>query len=484
MRSMVWFRRDLRTHDHPALHAATKSATEGVVAVYVATPGQWRQHGDAPRKVGFWLDNLRSLSNQLSKLNIPLLIESVHDFADVPQALLRVASRVGAHAVHVNREYEVNESRRDALVERAFTKRGIRHHDYDDRTIVPPDILKTRKGNFFTAYSPFRRTWVNYVEHTTLLPLPPPGPQGDTGLTASEVPSSFEDFDLCGTSDHQRWPTGESAARRKLDDFIADTIERYDQNRDHPSVDGTSSLSPYLAAGVLSPRACLAQALRANDGRATGRNAGVETWISELTWRDFYTHVLVGFPRVSMDHPFDRTTKDMTWRQSPEELAAWKEGRTGYPLVDAGMRQLAQTGWMHNRLRMVTAMFLSKHLLIDWRKGESHFMSHLIDGDLAANNGGWQWSASTGTDAVPYFRIFNPYSQSKRFDVNGNFIREFCPELAEVAPKDLHNPKRFGQEERQRVGYPMPIVEHAHARERALTLFKTHRAGLKSRTLA
>jgi deoxyribodipyrimidine photo-lyase len=245
----------------------------------------------------------------------------------------------------------------------------------------------------------------------------------------------------------------------------------YGAGRDIPSINGTSVLSPYLAAGVISPRQCLAMAVTQNNGTINGQE-GPTTWISELTWRDFYTHVMVGFPRVSMHQPFKLKTNSIAWRTNESDLTAWRQGKTGYPIVDAGMRQLNQTGWMHNRLRMVTAMFLSKHLLIDWRLGETYFMQRLIDGDLAANNGGWQWSASTGTDSVPYFRIFNPFSQSKRFDPDGKFIKKFCPELSDVPTAALHDAKKLSAAARS-LDYPEFVVDHKQARERALNAFKS-----------
>ena len=226
-----------------------------------------------------------------------------------------------------------------------------------------------------------------------------------------------------------------------------------------------------MAAGVISPRQCLEMAREHEDGRT--KSEGAEVWISELTWRDFYTHVLVGYPRVSKHQPYKKKTSRIKWRDDHDDFEAWCQGRTGYPIVDAGMRQLNQAGWMHNRLRMVVAMFLSKNLLIDWRKGEQYFMTHLIDGDLAANNGGWQWSASTGTDAVPYFRLFNPFSQSERFDNDGEFIKQMCPELEHVPAKSLHDPKKLARAVKEHeADYPPLVVEYKQGRERALAAFK------------
>jgi deoxyribodipyrimidine photo-lyase len=233
-------------------------------------------------------------------------------------------------------------------------------------------------------------------------------------------------------------------------------------------------LSPYLACGVISPRYCLQQALEARRSVGRSRRESVMTWINELVWRDFYRHILVAFPRVSMGKPFLSAGERIQWRNNEDQFQAWCEGRTGVPIVDAGMRQLAQTGWMHNRVRMIVAMFLSKDLLIDWRWGERHFMRNLIDGDLASNNGGWQWSSSTGTDAAPYFRIFNPYTQSRRFDADGQYIRKFVTELAKIKGSAIHEP--HVDVTLAGVDYPPPIVDHAAARRLALQSYATLRS--------
>ena len=267
------------------------------------------------------------------------------------------------------------------------------------------------------------------------------------------------------------WPAGEAAAQRRLAEFADTALGRYDSQRDFPALPGTSQLSPYLATGVLSPRQCLHAALAANGGEFASGNTGAVSWINELLWREFYKHVLVGYPRVSMGRAFRAETEALAWRDAPADLEAWQQGRTGIPIVDAAMRQLLATGWMHNRLRMIVAMFLTKNLLIDWRAGERWFMQHLIDGDLAANNGGWQWSASTGTDAVPYFRLFNPLSQSKRFDPDGRFIRQWVPELAGLDARDIHHPAALGGPFGV-PGYPAPIVDLPRSRERALAAFR------------
>ena len=285
------------------------------------------------------------------------------------------------------------------------------------------------------------------------------------------IPQSVKGFTPPTESLRALWPAGEGHAQQRLAHFANEQIHYYKDERDLPAVPGTSQISAYLAAGVISPRQCLHAALQNNHGEFESGSPGVFTWVTELLWREFYKHILVGYPRVSRHRAFRLETEFLPWRDAPEELAAWKEGRTGIPIIDAAIRQLLETGWMHNRLRMVVAMFLTKNLLIDWREGERFFMQHLIDGDLAANNGGWQWSSSTGTDSVPYFRIFNPLSQSERFDPEGRFIKHWLPELADLNKKEIHNPSiaggLFGI-----ANYPRPMVDLKKSRERALTAFK------------
>ncbi|MFX8624819.1 FAD-binding domain-containing protein, partial [Acinetobacter baumannii] len=266
------------------------------------------------------------------------------------------------------------------------------------------------------------------------------------------------------------WPVGESYALEQLDQFVEDSVSHYKVERDFPHVHGTSKLSPYLNIGILSVRQCLQALFRNQHGNFHLDNEGQQTWLDELIWREFYQHILFDFPYVSKHLPFKKGTQKIKWNHNPEQLKAWQTGQTGIPIVDAGMRQLLQTGWMHNRVRMITAMFLCKNLLIDWRIGEQWFMQHLIDGDLAANNGGWQWCASTGTDAVPYFRIFNPISQSQKFDPNGDYIRKWVKELAHLDNKSIHDP--YSSKINLSLNYPKPIVDLKETRLKAIETFK------------
>jgi deoxyribodipyrimidine photo-lyase len=475
MRALVWFRSDLRTDDNHALFHASHEADRGVASVFTICAPQWREHDWADAKVEFILRNLRCLSDRLKRRNIPLLIVSCPTFARVPRLLLNLARQHRCDALHFNREHEVNEARRDQTVTALFEREGVRVCQHEGQTIIPPDVLRTKAGSFYTVFTPFKRAWIaHFQEHGGGELLPQPRRQAELICLPDPIPENVRGFDV-SNGQPELWPAGEERAARRLSRFIEKQIAHYKKRRDLPAVDGTSRLSPYLAAGVVSARRCLLEALEANRGRLHDGRVGASTWISELIWREFYRHVLVGFPRVSMGRAFDETTEQLIWRDDPQAFEAWCEGRTGVPIVDAGMRQLAQTGWMHNRLRMIVAMFLTKDLFIDWRRGERHFMRHLIDGDLASNNGGWQWSASTGTDAAPYFRIFNPYTQGRRFDPDGTFIRAYVPEIRGVDAKALHGPAALPADERLRLGYPEPICDHSQARQHAIAAFKSLR---------
>jgi len=468
MKTLVWFRNDLRIDDHPALHDAGERGA--VEAVFLIAARQWRTHDVGDNRLAFLLDSLHRHAADLDRLGIPLHVLQIPEFAGAPPALIDLALRIGAHALAFNEEYPLNERVRDSQVARACEAAGISVRRHEGSAILPPGSLLTGNGEPYTVFSPFKRRWLSQLDSRASTPLPRPRRRARPGAMAgapdpSPPPDTIDGVPRQRCAD--RWPAGAPEASRRLSAFLQDAVSAYHEARDIPARDGTSTLSPYLAIGAISARQCLHAALQANDGRIAGGNPGIESWINELIWRDFYRHVIAQFPHVSRGQAFRPDMDRVPWRDAPHELEAWQRGLTGYPLVDAAMRQLAETGWMHNRLRMLTAMFLTKHLLIDWRLGERWFMRQLIDGDFAANNGGWQWSASTGTDAAPYFRIFNPTTQAKRFDPDGTFVRRYVAELAGVTGKALFEPHLHGV-----VGYPTPIVEHRFARQRALAAFK------------
>ncbi len=489
MPAMVWFRADLRVHDNKALGAACKASSDGVLAVFLLAAGQWAQHDWSGVRVRFMLRTLGALRDRLESLNISLRVVEASRFDQAPEAIARLCQEHQVGTVFVNSEYEVNERARDDAVEARLRRDGIRLHRSHDQIMLPPGSVLTGDGKFYTVFSPFKRSYYRVLEEEGYLSgvgsaavVDAPKAQAKLSIKSDKIPAVVlvnDDSTRFATNvPDTAWPAGEDEAMARLKAFVKGSIDAYKAQRDFPAIDGTSTLSPHLAIGSISPRQCLAAAVVANDGKLDNKRNGFEGpnhWISELVWREFYKHILVGFPRVSMGRAFRPETERLAWRYDEEGFRHWQKGTTGVPIVDAGMRQLAETGWMHNRVRMVTAMYLTKDLLIDWRWGERHFMRHLVDGDLASNNGGWQWSASTGTDAAPYFRIFNPISQSRRFDAQAEYIKRHLPELRDLdggEKEAIHEPSELPALLRQSVNYPEPIVNHSAARDRAIAAFK------------
>ncbi|MBJ9976701.1 deoxyribodipyrimidine photo-lyase [Pseudomonas sp. S75] len=466
---LIWLRSDLRVDDNTALSAATHEGP--TIALWIASPQQWQAHDDAPGKVDFWLRNLRDLRHSLESLNIPLLIAHTDTWQQVPETVLAVCRKHKVQSVHWNDEYGLNEAQRDQCTRDELEGAGIAVHTHLDQVFFKPGTLLTKAGNYFQVFGQFRKACLEHLHRSVPSLAHPAKRQAKLSIANDPIPQHLQGFDKPRQSLREHWPAGEKEAQARLARFVDQRIDDYHVARDLPATPGTSQLSAYLAAGVISPRQCLHAALASNQGEFDSGSKGARTWIEELLWREFYKHILVGYPQVSRHKAFRAHTEALPWRDAPEDFKAWQEGRTGFPLIDAAMRQLLETGWMHNRLRMVSAMFLSKNLLIDWRKGEQHFMRHLVDGDLAANNGGWQWSASTGTDSVPYFRIFNPVTQSQRFDPDGRFIRHWLPELTHLDDKNIHLPvKSSGLFDTS--SYSNPIVDLRKSRERALAAFK------------
>ena len=466
---LIWLRSDLRVNDNTALSAACERGP--AVALWLASPGQWQAHDDAACKVDFWLRNLRDLRQSLEGINIPLLVRRIDTWDQAAQTLLDVCRQHKIEAVHWNDEYGINENSRDQATRALLEASGVQAHSYLDQLLFRPGTVLTRSGDYFQVFSQFKKVCLEHLHRSLPSQAPRVKRQAPVGIASDPIPQHIEGFDKPSRALSEHWPAGEDEAQARLSRFVDETIEDYHHLRDLPAKPGTSQLSAYLAAGVISPRQCLHAALASNRGEFDSGSTGTQTWINELLWREFYKHILTGYPQVSRHRAFRTHTELLPWRDAPADLEAWEQGRTGFPIIDAAMRQLLHTGWMHNRLRMIVAMFLSKNLLIDWRLGERHFMRHLIDGDLAANNGGWQWSASTGTDAVPYFRIFNPVSQSQRFDPQGHFIRHWVPELRGLDEKSIHQPTQnkdlFADN-----SYHRPIVDLSSSRQRALEAFK------------
>ena len=465
---LIWFRQDLRIHDHAALWHATQQGP--CIALAVLSPEQWQLHQDARIKTDFYLRRLKYLKQQLQQLNIPLIILNIPLWENLAPEILNLCQTLKIESLHANIEVGVNELERDAQVQQLLQQQQIRVEFYHDRILFPLGSIRNQSNQAYQVYSAFKKKCYERL----ILDVPACYPEieaQDPIQLSTKLPNvDLEKFSADYVVEHaaQLWPAEDRTALDLLDDFIEDKMAHYKTDRDLPAVDGTSRLSPYLNIGVISVRQCM-QALF-QDGYFQIEDVGQQTWLDELLWREFYLQTLFDFPRVSKHQPFKQNTNKIQWRNAPEDLAAWQQGQTGIPIVDAGMRQMLATGWMHNRVRMITAMFLCKNLLIDWRLGESWFMQHLIDGDLAANNGGWQWCASTGMDAVPYFRIFNPVSQSLKFDPNGDYIRQWVPELAHLDAKSIHEP--YAKNPDLELDYPKPIVDLKASRVRAIEAFK------------
>jgi deoxyribodipyrimidine photo-lyase len=415
--------------------------------------------------VRFLLDCLARLADDLAQRGSRLVLRCGDPAREIP----RLAQETGAVRVCWGRDGTPYARPRDARVRAALEHARVAVHESKDRVLFEAHEVCKPDGSAYSVYGPYRRAWLARLTREPQDPqraprLPPP-PAGVDSLPL-ELPA-----ELAPARDGSQIPRGgERAAARRLRAFLAGPARDYTRLRNLPARDGTSRLSPYLRFGAISVRSCLAQAraLAAGDRRAA---AGVRSWIDELAWRDFYAAILWRHPRL-LGAPFRAKYGALSWDGDERWFAAWRAGRTGFPIVDAGMRQLAQTGWMHNRVRMITASFLVKDLAIDWRRGERHFFERLVDGDPASNNGGWQWSAGTGTDAQPFFRVFNPTAQGERFDPDGDYVRHWVPELRGLRGADVHRP--WARESPPR-GYPAPIVDHAARRVLALARFRALR---------
>lgn len=467
--ALIWFRRDLRNDDHAALYHALRQHRQ-VYCVFIFDRDLLQALPDRhDRRVDFIHRSVTELDAALRADGGGLLVRHGQPSELIPA----LARQLGVAAVYANRDYEPAAKARDATVAQQLSELGIAWHSPKDQVIFDGDEVLTQAGKPYTVFTPYKKAWLktltpfylraypvaNYAAH-----LAPPPPTLDQPMPSlSELGFTATDLDALGVQ------AGMSGAQARWADFI-ERMERYDRLRDFPAVKGVSYLAPHLRFGTISLRE-LARLAWERGG------AGAETWLSELIWRDFYFMILDRFPHAD-GHAFRPEYDALEWDEAPELLAAWQQGRTGYPLVDAAMRQLLSTGYMHNRLRMVTAAFLVKDLGIDWRLGEAWFARHLLDFDLAANNGGWQWSASTGCDAQPWFRIFNPVTQSEKFDPEGRFIRRYVPELAQLSNKGIHAPWTLTPAQLSAAGvrlgehYPAPIVDHAAARLRTLARYE------------
>ncbi|KGY10096.1 deoxyribodipyrimidine photo-lyase [Vibrio sinaloensis] len=463
---IVWLRRDLRTIDNTALNAAIESR-EPVIAAFVATPDSWREHKMAPIQADLIKRRLVELKSELSELNIPLIYSEAPDYSSSVDVLLRWVKQYGVTNVHVNKEYELNEVSRDDKAESKLSELGVMLHRYDDKCHFAPGSVVNKQGHYFKVFTPYKRAYLQKLEQ---YPVQVQKVKGAVELGRELRPQDILQHDLTfsyPTECSDVYPVKTTQILELLRAFVNERSDDYQADRDFPSIEGTSRLSPYLAIGALSVRQCMARLLYE---QMPPLSEGRQTWLSELIWREFYQHLIYFEPKLSRGESFLPWGRHLTWQNDEKRIQAWKEGMTGYPIVDAAMRQLNQTGWMHNRLRMIAASFLIKDLQVDWRIGEDYFMSKLIDGEYSANNGGWQWCASTGCDGQPYFRIFNPTTQGERFDPKGDFVRHWVSELKNVPDKYIHQPSKWANA--KGVSYPSPIVDHKAQREITLANYK------------
>jgi deoxyribodipyrimidine photo-lyase len=438
-----WFRCDLRLSDNVALSAAVAEA-DAVIPIFIFDPAILKAKETGAPQVAYMIATLASLEKNIEAAGGELIFRQ----GAVEEEMREVLRQTGAGALYFNRDYEPHARRRDAAVEKLARSLNVEVRHYKDGVIHEAEELLKADGTPYSMFTPYSRLW-----RTKPIPgvLPAVKFRSTTKLKKTSsipLPTARQ---LGFSTDISLPPAGERAARDQLRHFASDGIQGYKSGRDFPARDATSRLSPHLRMGTLSPRTVLAAVEKKARDHSASR-AETDVFVNELIWRDFYRQILWHFPHVAHSS-FKPQYNDLKWENDERLFNAWCEGRTGFPIVDAGMRQLNTTGWMHNRVRMIVAMFLTKDLLVSWQWGERYFMQRLFDADLASNNGGWQWSAGTGTDAQPYFRIFNPISQAEKFDPEGLYIHQYVPE---AETRD----------------YPAPIVDHAQQRIKALALFK------------
>jgi deoxyribodipyrimidine photo-lyase len=439
---LVWHRADLRLHDHPALHAAAASG-EAVCPCFVLDPNLLKLPYSGNSRIAFLYANLHALNESYQAIGSSLTVRA----GEPEAALLGLAREIGATAVYALQSFEPIGRRRDERVRAALEGEGVTFKLFDGDCVFQPGALKTGSGGAYRVFTPF---WRNWSAQALPAPLPAPERLEPHGAQSLEIPQPNASVPLP--------PAGERAASERLRDFLRTVGLQYEYQRNLPALDGTSRLSMYLHLGILSPRVA---AVRAS-------NAGMTAWVREICWRDYYRHILFDEPRLETE-AYKPVWNAFPWRDAADDLQRWETGTTGYPIVDAGMRQLQAQGWMHNRVRMIVASFMTKHLMLDYRLGEAVFNDLLLDGDEAANNGGWQWVTGCGVDAAPYFRVFNPVTQGQKFDAAAEYIQRFVPELGGLSAKDAHEPWTMTRPPKS---YPEPMVSLGAARDRFLETAK------------
>lgn len=459
--SIVWFRKDLRLNDNPAFFYAAKKGP--VIPVFIWSPSEEDLEPGGASKV--WLyHSLISLEKQLEALGLDLIISKGNAF----QSLLKIIKSTNAKAIYCNKRYEPLITKRDHEIEHSVNEIGLEFKSFDASLLIDPKKILNKNNQPFKVFSHFWKNCLSKINKRDPLPIPEnviPAKKKYQTLSISDL--SLEEGQQWTFKILRYWDIDEVFSQNKLKSFVSNNFSQYSENRNIPSIDGTSKLSPYLHYGQTSPNQIFYELSK----------SGQENWkesqyLAEIGWREFGYYLMFHFPKT-INEPLRQEFKNFPWEKNEVLFRAWKNGKTGYPLVDAGMRELWETGWMHNRVRMVVASFLVKHLLIDWKEGAKWFWDTLVDADLASNTLGWQWSAGCGADAAPYFRIFNPTTQLERFDNQGDYIRRWIPELKKLESPNIFQPYKYNDDLFFSNTYPKPVVEHDVARKKALLAYRS-----------
>ncbi|AAO27003.1 deoxyribodipyrimidine photolyase [Buchnera aphidicola str. Bp (Baizongia pistaciae)] len=467
--NLMWFRNDLRLSDNSALHFSCRNNASTVLALFIATPKQWERHCLAPKKKMLIYKNIVALKKKITELGIIFYYYESTDYLESTNYIIEFCKIHKVTSIFFNLEYEFYERQRDKIIKKKLKKNNIIINCFHDSVLITPGSIKNSYGKMYKKFSYFKYKCIKQLQLN--IPSCFPKPQNKNlhdhyslDFTIPIFHTYLEKFDA------NIFPIGEDIVYEKLKFFIKYAFNKYNFDQEIFELNSTSMLSAHLSIGVISPRQCVT--LLFKEYPDIIHKLEECKWINELLWREFYQHLLYFYPNIGQNQSLYHWENRIKWDNNLYYLNLWKQGNTGYPIIDAGMRQLKQLGWISNRLRMITASFLVKNLLIDWRKGEEYFMSQLIDGDFASNNGNWQWIASVGTDSMPYFRIFNPMLQSKKFDINAKFIRKYIPELSNVSTYNIHNPCDNNKTNKIHSKYPQPIINYYHSKKKTLLVFK------------
>ena len=481
-KALIWLRRDLRLYDNAALHEAIEQSEQiwlvFVFDITILTPllkGELDKEGlKHDRRVDFIWQGLKDIDQTLRAQGGGLIVRYGNPIECIPQ----LASDLGVNAVFTNRDYEPSSIERDQTVKIRLAKLDIEFEAFKDQVIFEKKEILTNSNTVFSIFTPYKNSWLKNLQEKDVTAYDCNPKENQLAAIPKKIDLPFPSLESMGfakTGIETYLPPGSEGGQAFLEDFLH-RIDQYQIGRDFPAIKGVSYLSSHLRFGMLSIRGLVREAHR----RMLAGSMGASIWLSELIWRDFYFMILANHPRLADGAAFKPDYDNIQWESgalAKKLFTAWCKGKTGYPLVDAAMHQLNQSGYMHNRLRMVVASFLTKDLGIDWRWGEAYFAEHLNDFELSSNNGGWQWASSSGCDAQPYFRIFNPITQSEKFDPEGKFIRRYLPQLEKLSKKSIHAPWRAGHIELEAAGillgrdYPLPIVDHDEARKKTLVRY-------------